>query len=94
MCRGAPLAVVPALAFLPLLAYLVLEPRVAHGPKLALAMLPFFMTAEALGVKWLVQCCLERPFNLLSLLAAGTLLILVVIAACIGLFLGAFAFRI
>jgi hypothetical protein len=91
---GAPLAVAPALVFLPLLATLVLEPRVPYGPKLALVILPLFLLSEAVGVKWLVQCCLERPFNLLSLLAAGALMILIVIAACIGLFLAAFTLRI
>ena len=92
MYWGAPLAILPALAFLPALVYLVFEPRLRHGGRVALALLPFFLASEMIGVKWLVRCCLERPFNLLTMIAGGALLILIIIASYTGLFLAAFAF--
>ena len=89
---GVPLALLPALAFLPALVYLVFEPRVRHGGRIALVLLPVFVASEVIGVKWLVQCSLERPFNILTMIAGGALIILIVIAAYTGLFLAAFAF--
>lgn len=88
---GAPLALGPALAFLPGLVYLVIEPRVKHGHALAAALLPIAGVAEFVGARWLVKGALARPFNLLSMLSAGALMILFVIAAYTGLFLAAFA---
>lgn len=90
---GSALAIAPALAFLPGLVYLVIEPRVRYGPVLAAVMLPFFGAAEFFGVRQLVLGCLARPFNLLTMLSAGALMVLVVIAAYTGLFLAAFAGR-
>jgi hypothetical protein len=88
---GAPLALGPALAFLPGLVYLVIEPRVKHGRLFAAFLMPLAGSSEFVGVRWLVKGALERPFNLLSLLSAGALMILLVIAAYTGLFLAAFA---
>lgn len=90
---GAPLALGPALAFLPGLVYLVIEPRMKHGRLFAAVLLPFAGLAEFVGVRWLVKGALERPFNLLSMLSAGALMILFVVAAYTGLFLAAFAGR-
>jgi hypothetical protein len=88
---GAPLALGPALVFLPALVYLVIEPRVKYGHTLGAALLPIGGAAEFVGVRWLVKGALARPFNLLSMLSAGGLIILLVIAAYTGLFLAAFA---
>jgi hypothetical protein len=85
------LALGPALAFLPALVYLVLEPRVKHGAGIAMGILPIAGLAEFWGVRWLVMGALARPFNLLSMLSSGALMILLVIAAYTGLFLAAFA---
>jgi hypothetical protein len=49
--------------------------------------------AEFVGVSKLVRGCVERPFNLLTLLSAGALLVLLVIAAYTGMFLAALAQR-
>ena len=90
---GSALALGPALAFLPCLVYLVIEPRVAHGAVIAAGILPFAGVAQFLGVRWLVTGALARPFNLLSMLSSGALMILLVVAAYTGLFLAAFAGR-
>jgi hypothetical protein len=90
---GAPLALAPALAFLPGLVYLVIEPQVHYGPLIAAALLPVCGVAEFVGVRWLVMGALARPFNLLSMLSSGALMVLLVIAAYTGLFFAAFAGR-
>jgi hypothetical protein len=67
---------------------------------IAAGILPFAGVAEflgvrwlVLGVRWLVMGAVARPFNLLSMLSSGALMILLVIAAYTGLFLAAFAGR-
>jgi hypothetical protein len=42
---GAPLAIVPALIFLPALAYLVIDPRVSHARLAAWALFPAIAVA-------------------------------------------------
>ena len=88
---GAPLAIVPALAFLPALAYLVLTPVIRHSFVVAFLVFPICAFAEVLGLYRLVRCCMARPFDLLTMFAAAALLILVVIAAYTGFFLAAIA---
>ncbi len=88
---GAPLAIVPALAFLPALAYLVLTPVVHHSFVLAFILFPMCAFAEALGLYRLVRCCIAHPFDLLTTFAAAALLVLLVIAAYTGFFLAALA---
>jgi len=90
---GAPLAIVPALGILPAFVWLVFEPRVRHATAWAGALFPLMAVAEFVGVSKLVRGCVERPFNLLTLLSAGALLVLLVIAAYTGIFLAALAQR-
>jgi len=88
---GAPLAIVPALLFLPALAYLVITPAVRHSFVLAAMFFPVAAVAEAAGLYRVVCCCVSRPFDLLTMFAAGTLIVLLVIAAYTGFFLAAIA---
>ncbi len=88
---GAPLAIVPALAFLPALAYLVLTPVMRHSLVLAFLVFPVCALAEGLGLYRLVRCCVARPFDLVTMFAASALLVLLVIAAYTGFFLAALA---
>jgi hypothetical protein len=90
---GAPMAIGPALLFLPAFVYLVIEPRVKHAALISAVLFPTLAVLEVLGVRRLIWCCMERPFNLLTLLAFGALAILLVIAAYTGLFLAVFAGR-
>lgn len=87
------MALGPALVFLPALVYLVIEPRVKYGHTLGAALLPIGGVAEFVGVRWLVKGAVARPFNVLSMLSSGALMILLVIAAYTGLFLAVFAGR-
>jgi hypothetical protein len=54
---GAPLALVPALAFLPMLAYLVITPTLQHSTLLAAIFFAIFGVCEGLGLVRLVRCC-------------------------------------
>ena len=88
---GAPLAIIPALLFLPAVAYLVLTPVLRHSVMLAFLFFPLCALAEALGLYRLVRCCVSQPFDLLTMFAASALLILLVIATYTGFFLAALA---
>jgi|SRR5947199_9982238 hypothetical protein len=88
---GAPLAIVPALAFLPTLAYLVITPTLQHSTMLAAVSFAIFGVSEVLGLVRLVRCCVTRPFDLITMLAFSALLVVLVIATYTGLFLAAIA---
>ena len=88
---GAPLAILPALAFLPTLAYLVITPTFKHSTLLASIVFPGFLVCEALGLVRLVRCCVSEPFDFLNTFALAALLVIVVIATYTGFFLAALA---
>lgn len=90
---GAPLAVVPALAFLPALAYLVITPSIPHATLIAGFLFPLLGASEIMGLFQLVYCCLTRPFDLLTAFAFSAILIVLVISAYTGLFLAVLAGR-
>jgi len=90
---GAPLAIVPALGFLPAFVWLIFSPRVAHATAWAVVLFPLMAVAEFVGVTKLVQGCVARPFNLLTMLSLGAMLVLLVIESYTGLFLAALVQR-
>ena len=90
---GSALAIVPALAFLPAFVLLIFHPTVHHAMVWAWVLFPVLGISEFFGVFRLVQGCVERPFNLLTMLSFGALLVLLVIAAYTGVFLVAFMER-
>lgn len=90
---GAPLAIVPALTFLPALAFLVITPSVSHASLIAGFLFPVLAVAEVIGLFCLVFCCLTPPFDLLTAFAFSALLVVLVIAAYTGLFLAVLAGR-
>lgn len=90
---GAPLAIVPALAFLPMLAYLVITPTLQHSTVFAAMFFGIFAVCEVLGLMRLVRCCITRPFDLITMFAFSALLVVLVIATYTGLFLAAIAGR-
>ena len=47
---GAPLAIVPALAFLPAVMFLIVFPQVAHGRAIGLLVLPVCALAGSFGL--------------------------------------------
>jgi hypothetical protein len=90
---GAPLAIVPALGFLLAFVWLIFSPRVAHATAWAVVLFPLMAVAEFVGVTKLEQGCVARPFNLLTMLSLGAMLVLLVIASYTGLFLAALVQR-
>jgi hypothetical protein len=89
--RGAVLAIVPALAFLPAVMFLIFIPRLPHSYALAGIVLPLLMTLELWGLWKLVRCCVQQVFDLLTGLAFGALVIVAAIAAYTGIFLATVA---
>jgi hypothetical protein len=89
--QGAPLALIPALLFLPAFAYLVLTPRFAHALLVACVLFPILAAAEIWGIIKLVRC-VQQDFDLLTILAFGVFVVLAVIAIYTGFWLAALAF--
>ena len=90
---GAPLAIVPALSFLPAIMFLLIAPAVAHGPQLALVVLPMLALAGSIGLWKLAISAVQRPFGVLNALSVGALLVVLIIAAYTGLFLAFIAVK-
>jgi hypothetical protein len=84
---GAPLAIVPALGFLPAVMFLVVVPKVAHARVIALVLLPILGLAGSFGLWKLAISAVQRPFGILNALSFGALLVLLIIASYTGLFL-------
>jgi hypothetical protein len=84
---GAPLAIVPALVFLPAVMFLIVFPRVAHGRAIALLVLPVCALAGSLGLWKLAMGAVQKPWGIFNVLSFGALLVLLVIAGYTGLFL-------
>jgi hypothetical protein len=84
---GAPLAIVPALAFLPAVVFLVIVPKVAYGRAIAATLLPALIATGGFGLWKLALGAVQKPFGILNALSVGTLLMILVIAGYTGLFL-------
>jgi hypothetical protein len=84
---GAPLAIVPALLFLPAVTFLIVFPRVAHGRMIAFFVLPTCALAGSFGLWKLATGAVQKPWGIFNVLSFGALLILLVIAGYTGLFL-------
>lgn len=88
---GAPLAVIPALFALPVVVFLVIFPRVAHGRVIAAFVLPLCALAGSFGLWKLALGAVEKPWGIFNVLSFGALLVLLVIAGYTGLFLAVVA---
>jgi hypothetical protein len=84
---GAPLAIVPALVFLPAVMFLIAFPQVAHGRAIGVFVVPACALTGSFGLWKLSMGVVQRPWGLWNVLCFGALLILVVIASYTGLFL-------
>jgi hypothetical protein len=90
---GAPLAIIPALGFLPAVIFLLVAPVVAHGTVLAALILPLLALVGSFGLWKLATSAVEKPFSVLNVLSFGALLILLIIASYTGLFLALITVR-
>jgi hypothetical protein len=84
---GAPLAIIPALGFLPAVMFLIVVPRVAHARAIAFVVLPVLAATCSFGLWKLAIGAVQRPFGILSALSVGAMVVLLIIAAYTGLFL-------
>ena len=84
---GAPLAIAPALGFLPAVVFLVVVPKVEHAKLLAFILLPIMALIGSFGLWKLAIGAVQRPFGILNALSFGALVILLIVASYTGLFL-------
>ncbi len=84
---GAPLAIIPALGFLPAIMFLIATPVIRHGWLAASLLLPALALLGSVGLWKLAIGAVQKPFNILNILSVGALIILLVIAGYTGLFL-------
>jgi len=66
---GAPLAIVPALGFLPAVMFLRVVPKVVHARLIALVLLPILGLASSFGLWKLAISAVQRPFGILNALS-------------------------
>jgi hypothetical protein len=91
---GAPLAIVPALVFLPTVMFLIVFPQFAHGRVIGLIILPPCAMVSSIGLWKLAFGAVQKPWGLFNVLSVGALLVLLVIAGYTGLFLALVTLRI
>lgn len=84
---GAPLAIVPALVFLPAVMFLIAFPQVAHGRVIGAVVVPFCALASVFGLWKLAMGAVQKPWGIFNVLSFGALFVLLVIAGYTGLFL-------
>ena len=72
---GAPLAIVPALAFLPAVMFLIVFPQVAHGRTIGLLLLPECVLAGSIGLWKLAIGAVQKPWGIFNVLSFGALLV-------------------
>jgi hypothetical protein len=84
---GAPLAIIPALSFLPAVTFLIAFPRVGHGRSIGFVVVPLCALLGSFGLWKLALGAVEKPWGIFNILNAAALLVLLVIAAYTGLFL-------
>jgi len=84
---GAPLAIIPALAFLPAITFLIIFPRIAHGRAIGFLVVPACALTSSLGLWKLALGAVQKPWGIFNALSFGALIVLLVIAGYTGLFL-------
>jgi hypothetical protein len=90
---GTPLAVIPALIFLPAVTFLILFPSVPHGLLVGVVVVPICVLVGLYGLWKLALGSVQKPWGLFNALSFGVLLILLIIAAYTGLFLALLTMR-
>jgi len=84
---AAPLAIIPALAFLPAVMFLVVAPQVAHGRLIGALAIPACALVSIVGLWKLAMGAVQRPWGIFNVLNVGALFVLLVIAGYTGMFL-------
>ena len=84
---GAPLALIPALSFLPAITFLIAFPRVPHGRLIGSILLPICALVGGTGLWKVAQGAVEKPWGIFNILDVGALMLVMIIAGYTGLFL-------
>jgi hypothetical protein len=91
---GAPLAIVPALVFLPAVMFLIVFPQVTHGRTIGFVVVPACALTSCFGLWKLAMGAVQKPWGIFNVLSFGALLVLLVIAAYTGVFLALMTLKI
>jgi hypothetical protein len=91
---GAPLAIVPALAFLPAIMFLIIFPRIEYGRTIGAIVVPACAVAGSFGLWQLALGAVQKPWGIFNVLCVGTLVVLLVIAGYTGVFLALLTLKI
>lgn len=91
---GAPLAIVPALAFLPAIMFLIIFPRIEHGRVIGCIVVPVCAIAGCFGLWELALGAVQKPWGIFNVLCVGAMVVLLVIAGYTGLFLALLTLKI
>jgi hypothetical protein len=91
---GAPLAIIPALIFLPAVTFLFVFPQVTHGDAIGFVVLPACALTSCFGLWKLAIGAVQKPWGIFNVLSFGALLVLLVIAAYTGVFLALMTLKI
>jgi hypothetical protein len=83
---GVPLVLFSALAFVPIAVSLILEPIFPHARVLGILLVPVIGSAMAFGLARLAYC-FRSDFDVITLFAGGTMVVLIVICMCAGVIL-------
>jgi len=83
---GVPMVLFSALAFVPVMVSLILEPLFPHARVLGSVLLPGIGAAMVFGLSRLARC-FRHDFDVITLFAGGTMVVLVVISMCSGVIL-------
>ena len=86
LLSGAPLLVIPALAYVPITISLFLVPAFPHARLVGLLLIPLFFMSQFVGLSRLALS-FRREFDVLTLFAMGTVIIFWVTAVCSGVLL-------
>ena len=87
---GTPLVLLPALALLPTTVFLIVSPVFAHARMIGLFLLPVYGISEVIGMGRMAHCL--RQLDVITLLAVGTLVILLVVIITTGILLVGFVY--
>ena len=90
---GAPLAIIPALCFLPAVMFLIVFPRVARGRLIGFIVVPACALLGSLGLWKLSLGAVQKPWGIFNVLNVSALLVMLVIAGYTGLFLALMTLR-
>ncbi len=91
---GAPLAIVPALIFLPAVMFLIVFPQVRFGRAMGFLVVPVCALTSCFGLWKLANGAVQRPWGIFNVLSFGALLVLLVIAGYTGVFLALMTLKI